>query len=191
MFKGQRRAVAMAQEYIAQGLSSGAMVVDATAGNGRDTLFLASALGINGVGLVYSFDIQQQALESTSGLLEQHGLRDKVKLINDGHQHMEEYIDHPVDAVMFNLGYLPGGDHSVITKTENTVKALNTAINLLRVGGRISLVVYTGHQGGTEELEGVKGVLTQLNSVNYWVVGINFVNRPPTAPVIFFVERMG
>lgn len=182
-----KSAVLMAQEFIAPSLTVDGIAVDATAGNGHDTAFMAKRLK---KGKVYSFDIQQQALDQTANLLGKQGLRERVKLIKDGHEQLDKYTDGPVDAVMFNLGYLPGGDHNIITEPENTVTALQKAIKILRVGGRISLVVYTGHDGGLNELNAVKEFLEELDSRGYWVIFTKFVNRPPNAPVSFFIERV-
>ena len=139
-----RSAVAMAQEFIIPCLSVRSVAVDATAGNGNDTVFLAQHIG---QGMVYSFDIQREALAQTATLLEQKGLQTRVKLILAGHERIDQYVKAPLDAVMFNLGYLPGGDHHIITQPQNTTTALQRAIELLKIGGRISLVVYTGHSG--------------------------------------------
>lgn len=182
-----RSAVALAQEFIISCLSAQGVAVDATAGNGNDTVFLAQHLT---EGTVYSFDIQQQALSKTATLLEQKGLLERVKLILVGHEQIARYVNTPLDAVMFNLGYLPGGDHSIITQPQNTINALQQSIQLLRVGGRISLVVYTGHNGGVDELKAVEEVLRELDSRSYWVTSTKFVNRPATAPICFFVERV-
>lgn len=182
-----RSAVAMAQAFIAPCLTNDGVAVDATAGNGNDTAFLARHME---QGKVYAFDIQQQALDNTATLLKQQELLERVELILAGHEKIDQFVKKPVDAVMFNLGYLPGSDHSVITRPQNTVIALKKAIDLIRVGGRISLVVYTGHNGGLEELHAVEELLRELDSRSYWVTVTKFVNRPPTAPICFFVERV-
>ncbi|MBM7855503.1 16S rRNA C1402 N4-methylase RsmH [Desulfohalotomaculum tongense] len=188
MFRQQRSAVAMAHQFIASNLPVDGTAIDATAGNGNDTVFLAQHLK---KGRVFAFDIQKQALDNTADLLKQQGIMDRVKLIHDGHQNIDNYVQEPVDAVMFNLGYLPGGDHCIITKPDSTVEALQKAVRLLKVGGKISLVVYTGHEGGLEEFNAVEAAIKELDSRNYWVVGVRFVNRPAAAPVSFFIERVG
>lgn len=180
-------AVAMAQAFIAPRLTDDSKAVDATAGNGNDTAFLAQYITR---GLVYSFDIQQQALAKTEALLKQKKLHSKVKLILAGHEKIDQYVNEPLDAAMFNLGYLPGGNHDIITQPHNTIAALEQVIQLLKVGGRISLVVYTGHDGGVDELKAVEQMLQGLDSSSYWVVTTSFVNRSPTSPICFFIERV-
>lgn len=187
MSRRQISAVALAHKFIAAGLPEDGIAVDATAGNGNDTAFLAELMP---KGIVYSFDIQQQALVQTKTILDNQGLSKRVNLINDGHQNIDNYIQDPVDAVMFNLGYLPKGDHSIITKPSNTVVALEKSIKMLKVGGRISLISYIGHEGGLDELAAVQDCLRSLDSQAYWVTCLNFVNRPPTAPVSFYIERV-
>ncbi|MTI79957.1 MAG: 16S rRNA (cytosine(1402)-N(4))-methyltransferase [Firmicutes bacterium] len=189
MFKQQRSAVAMAHEFVSVNLPEDGTAVDATAGNGNDTVFLSRHLP---KGKVFSFDVQEQALNNTAKLLEQQGQSSNgIELIHDGHQNMDRYISDPVDVVMFNLGYLPGSDHSIITKPDNTKTALQKAIQFLNIGGKISIVVYTGHQGGMEELFAVEEVLKVLDSRRYWIVELRHVNRPTTAPVSFYIERNG
>ena len=180
--------VAVAQKFIADGLSESALTVDATTGNGHDTLFLARQL--KDKGLVYSFDIQKQALEKAAKLLNENELAHKVKFIHDSHENIADYIHEPLDAVMFNLGYLPGGDHNIITKPDSTIKALAAAVNLLKVGGKISLAVYIGHQGGSEELAAVENYVEQLEARMYRAIKITTVNRT-SAPVLFLMERVG
>ncbi|GAV19454.1 16S rRNA m(4)C1402 methyltransferase [Mariprofundus micogutta] len=137
---------------------SGSIAIDATAGNGFDTLFLASRTSESGS--VFAFDIQQQAIETTRKRLDEAGLLDRTMLICDGHENMAEHIPAPlhgnVDMVLFNLGYLPKADKSVITHTSTTLQALNCALRLLSDAGYISILAYPGHPGGREETEAVK-----------------------------------
>ncbi len=180
--------VTAAQNFIADGLSENALTVDATTGNGYDTLFLARQL--KGNGIVYSFDIQKQALEKAAELIRENDLANKVKFIHDSHENIADYIHEPLDAVMFNLGYLPGGDHNIITKPDSTIRALAAAIKLLKVGGKISLAVYVGHQGGPEELAAVEDYVEQLEARMYRAIKVTTVNRN-SAPVLFLMERVG
>ncbi len=95
-----------AQALIAPALYPGARAVDATMGNGGDTRRLCELVGE--AGRVYGFDIQPEAVERTRALLEEHGLIDRATLFCAGHEHMAQRVPEPVDAVMFNLGWLPG-----------------------------------------------------------------------------------
>ncbi|WP_347487559.1 class I SAM-dependent methyltransferase [Desulfoscipio sp. XC116] len=188
-FAGVRgNAVLLAQQFVGEVLHKGCVAVDATAGNGYDTLFLANIVGESG--RVYAFDIQQAALDITARRLKQFGLENNVKLIHDGHENMNLHIDSPVDACTFNLGYLPGGDHNSITGPSTTVKALQIALDLLKPGGRISLVVYTGHPGAGEESRAVEEMAAQLNPSLFGVLKVTFINRSLSAPFLIFIERV-
>lgn len=140
-------------------LGQGDIAIDATVGNGHDTLFLASRVGTQGK--VYGFDIQQPALDAAYRRLEDAGVTAQVALYHAGHETMgyllSESVQGWVRAVMFNLGYLPGGDKRRITAASTTLAALQAALALLAPGGVISLLAYTGHPGGREEAELVKG----------------------------------
>ena len=119
----------LAREVIGQAVLPGDAAVDATMGNGHDTLMLCEAVGP--AGKVYAFDVQEQALAETEKRLKEHGMDGRAVLIHAGHEHMAEYVKEPVRAVMFNLGWLPGGDHDVTTRWETTRQAVESALSLL------------------------------------------------------------
>lgn len=156
--------VQQAHRAIVEVLQTGDIAIDATVGNGHDTLFLASHVGATGK--VYGFDIQQQALDSAWQRLEQAGQTTQVSLYHAGHELMAMLLPESaagrVQAVMFNLGYLPGGDKQRTTGASTTLAALQSALSLLAPGGVISLLAYTGHPGGREEAELVKGWASAL-----------------------------
>ncbi|MDF9407466.1 MAG: hypothetical protein A4E52_00217 [Pelotomaculum sp. PtaB.Bin013] len=182
-------AVHIVQMIIAKVLKSGGTAVDATAGNGNDTLFLAQTVGSEG--RVYAFDIQEKALKTTRKLLERHNAARQVTLLNTGHEGLDKSVPVPVDAVVFNLGYLPGGDHALVTRPDTTIGALKSAIGLLRQGGRIGMVIYTGHPGGAEELYAVEQFTSGLEGSEFNVIKISYLNRSAQAPVIIVIEKAG
>ncbi len=130
------------------------LAVDATAGNGHDTLFLAELAG-TASGKVAAFDVQASAISATRERLEKAGLGCAAELFLCGHEKMGEVLGADwrgnVNAVFFNLGYLPRGDHGVTTLPDTTLRALDAAWEMLAPGGFISLTVYTRHDGGFEE----------------------------------------
>jgi predicted O-methyltransferase YrrM len=189
MSRGLDSAVHLVQLFISQVVKNGGTAIDATAGRGHDTLFLAGLVG--SAGRVFAFDTQAEALQSTSLLLEKAGLADRVTLIEDSHEEMKKHVPGPVDAVIFNLGYLPGGDHLYVTKPGTTVRALHSALDLLRPGGRIGLVIYTGHPGGTEECEAVERAAAGLDGAHFRVIKIVVLNRSAGAPVVIVIEKAG
>ena len=167
-------------------ISAGAVVIDATAGNGHDSLMLANLVGDEG--RVYAFDIQEKAIRNTEKLLAEHKVLPRVKLFKDGHQNLDKYIIEEIDGMIFNLGYLPGGDKEIITNKETTIEALEKGLELLKEGGLIILVVYTGHSGGEEELAALLDFIAGLDSHIYNVLNYRFVNQQ-TAPQILAIIR--
>lgn len=144
------RPTALAHREIAAVLREGDLAIDATAGNGHDTVFLAKLVGE--AGNVVAFDVQEQAITSTRERLAAESLLDRVKLVHGSHGSIPEHAAaSSVSAVMFNLGYLPGGDHAVITRTGDTLRALEGALGVLKLGGILTIVCYPGHEGGDEE----------------------------------------
>ncbi len=161
--------------------------VDATMGNGHDTLFLCRLAKEQGH--VYAFDIQQTALEHTEKLLNAHGIADGFSLILDSHVNMDSYLKpETADGIVFNCGYLPGGDHSLATKPETTAAALETGLSLLKTGGVMSLCLYSGGDTGFEEKETVLNCVQKLDSRRYTVIVQEYYNRKnnPPAPVFIF-----
>ena len=176
--------VARAQEAVAPVLAPGAVAVDATAGNGHDTLFLAEAVGP--AGRVYAVDVQEAAIAATRARLAEAGLEARIHLACAGHEDLTEQVA-PADrgrvaAVMFNLGYLPGGDHTLTTRPPATLDALNAARGLLAPGGRLSVVAYTGHPGGAEEAEAVRAWAEALSDPHRLERGGG--ERPPQLLVV-------
>lgn len=181
-------AVTMAHKIISAVVTRGDVVVDGTAGNGKDTLFLAQLVGEEGK--VYAFDIQQEALERTKEKLIQANVLSRVKLIHSGHETMAHFIKSPVKAIMFNLGYLPGGDKKIITKPETTLEALKQSLTLLQKYGVVSLTVYTGHPGGLEEWLMLKNHLETLERSHYDVVLHRFLNRESHSPFHVTIQKL-
>lgn len=147
------RVTERAQKLATEVLRPGDIAVDGTAGKGRDTACLAQAVGSNGH--VHAFDIQPEAITSTHNLLEVAGLLDRVSLHLRSHAELTEVLTPAqrgkLGVAIFNLGYLPGGDASIITQPSSTNHALRAAFDHLRPGGRLICVAYTGHPGGPEE----------------------------------------
>jgi len=96
-----------AQGYVRAVVRMGERVVDATVGNGHDTLFLAELVGENGQ--VIGFELQEQGLANARRRIEEAELSNHCVLYQEGHENLEQRVTKPVAAVMFNLGYLPDG----------------------------------------------------------------------------------
>lgn len=177
----------LASEAMQRLIRPGDAVVDATMGNGGDTLFLAQLVG--DLGHVYAIDIQPAVLERTKERLEAEGLLDRVSFSLAGHQHLAEIVAGPVQAVMFNLGWLPGGDHGCTTHTETTLEALSQACSCLLPGGLISVCVYPGHEEGRRELEAVREYCRKLPVKTYTVLHHHFINARAETPQLFLIQK--
>lgn len=177
----------IAADCLRRFLLPGDKAVDATMGNGHDTLMLCELVGKDGV--VYAFDVQEQAVENTRRRLWKAGVDKQAQLHLCGHQHMEEYVEGPVQAVMFNLGWLPGGDKSVTTHWESTQKAVKSALKLLDIGGVCVICVYPGHEAGDEERRLLAAFLSQLRPQDFNVLHHRFVNAGPGAPECYILQK--
>jgi methylase of polypeptide subunit release factors len=175
-----------AQQAVGGILRPGDRAIDATVGNGHDTLFLASQVARDG--RVIGFDIQPQALASAQQRLDQAGLQHVARLLLCGHQRMTARVPADwtgqVSAVMFNLGYLPGSDKTLTTQAGSTLSALDQALDLLRIGGLISLLVYRGHDGANEEAAAVQSWLGRLDQ-RYDVAG-----HASPGPTLYLIRRL-
>lgn len=165
----------------------GDIVIDATMGNGYDTKYLAEKVGENG--LVYSFDVQEEAIKSTRKKLEKSQLIDRVKLILDGHENMDSYITEGVSCVLFNLGYLPRAKHQIITKPDTTIKAIEKSLEVLKAHGVVSIAIYTGHEGGMDEFNAVFEYVKNLDQTKFNVLNCNFVNQINNPPRLVLIEK--
>ena len=180
-----KRPIEMAHDFLAQVITKDDIVVDATMGNGHDTLFLAKLAK-----QVYAFDIQEQALEKTNQRLQAAGLTN-VQLILQGHETVDQFVSD-LKAAIFNLGYLPSADKSIITRPHTTIEALEKLCHMLVKGGRIAIMIYYGHEGGDLEKDAVLNYVSQLPQQEYTSTiyrTLNQVNNPPFLVMIEKLER--
>ena len=175
--------------YIEKLVKKGDIVVDATMGNGYDTLYLAKIIGEEG--FLYSFDIQKEALISTKEKLKKENLLSRTKLIVDGHENIDRYIDKQIDFMIFNLGYLPKGDHNIITKPHTTIEAIKKGMNLLKPNGIISIAIYSGHEDGAYEKNELYKFLTKVNQEQFNVLSSSFINQINNPPDLILIEKKG
>lgn len=180
-----KRPLEMAHDFLAKVITKDDVVVDATMGNGHDTLFLAKLAK-----QVYAFDIQEQALEKTSQRLQEAGLTN-ADLILQGHETVDQFV-REVKAAIFNLGYLPSADKSIITQPQTTLEALEKLCQMLVKGGRIAIMIYYGHEGGDIERDAVLDFVSQLPQQEYTATiyrTLNQINNPPFLVMIEKLER--
>ena len=182
-----RSARYLAADILRQAVAPGDTAVDATMGNGHDTLFLCQLVGEGG--RVYAFDVQAQAVESTKKRLTDAVVFSRAALFCLGHEHMAEKVEGPIAAAVFNLGWLPGGDHSVTTHWETTKKAVESALSLLKPLGVLVICAYPGHQEGDRERSALTDFLSALPPQKFNVLHQKFLNAGPGAPECFAVQK--
>ena len=183
-----RRQTELAAYLVRSHLKSGDSAIDATAGNGHDTLMMAQCVGENGH--VYAFDVQEEAIVQTRQLLEDNAVSDRVHLFCQGHETIGDNLliqnDPVINAAMFNLGFLPGGDKQIKTKRSTTITALDSVLDILQENGIITICAYC-HKSGLEEIEAIENwVQTLENTVD--VYRIETINHQ-FAPKLYLIRK--
>ncbi len=180
-----KNALKLSHAHMKAHIKPGSTAVDATAGKGRDTLLLSELVGDGG--RVYAFDIQKAAIEQTAQLLNLHQ-RKNVTLLLESHDKMKDYVQK-ADAVVFNFGFLPGGDHSVFSQSETSLRALDAALDILTEDGFISLCIYYGGDTGFAERDAILAYLEALDQKKYTVMLQSFYNRQNCPPLFAVIEK--
>jgi predicted methyltransferase len=199
---GFRSVLSCAQQWAAERIKPGDIAIDATVGNGVDTLFLCQTTGP--AGTVYGFDVQEQAIEQANKRIRAQGgdRAAQPELFLRSHSDMLEALPSTiigrVSAIMFNLGYLPGASSEtvssapaslVITRPETTLPALEAALQLLKPDGIVTIVLYSGHEGGSLEAETVQSWAQKLPQEQYQVICYRFLNARAEAPYVIAVLK--
>ena len=167
---------------IEEKVQPGDICIDATAGRGNDTLFLAKLVGVTGH--VTAFDIQQDAVDSTRALLEANGMSDRADVLLKSHSEMDEVCEEgTVSCITFNFGWLPKGDHNIFTNKSTSIPAIEKGMKLLKSGGIMTLIIYYGRETGVEERDALLEYLPTIDSGRYTVIEMPFVNRPNCPPI--------
>ncbi|WP_449355604.1 tRNA (mnm(5)s(2)U34)-methyltransferase [Virgibacillus natechei] len=178
----------VAHDLLEDSIEKGETTIDATCGNGNDTLFLSKVTGENGH--VFAFDIQDQAIKTTNQLLKEYS-RKNVTLIQDSHANISDYVavEQQIGGAIFNLGYLPRSDKSIITRGESTITALNTILHHLKKYGLIVIVVYHGHAGGKQEKDALLKYVGSLEQKAFTVLQHGFINQQNDPPFILAIQK--
>lgn len=181
-------AVGLSHQCIAAHVQPGDLCIDATAGRGRDTLFLCRLVGQNG--RVVAMDIQPEAVRQTTALLTAEGCASRARVVQDCHSHMEQYAaPNTVAGIMFNFGWLPGGDHTAFSHPETSLAALEAALRLLKPGGVMTLCIYCGRENGTAERDAILAWLPTVDNRRYTVIRSDFANRTGDVPIPVFIFK--
>lgn len=176
----------MAQSFVSKALSKKDIAVDATLGNGNDTLFLSERVGKEGE--VYSFEIQKEAIDKFNELLVEKNISN-VKVIHSGHENMDKYLIKKPKAIMFNLGYLPGGSKNIKTKPQTTIIAVKKGLEMLKPGGIMTIIAYIGHEGGQHETDVIVDYLKTLSPKEFSIINISYFSTNNNAPILICIEK--
>ena len=184
------RPTALVQEILRPVIREGDLVIDATTGNGHDTLFLADCVGA--AGKVLAFDVQAAALASARARLEFASLSERVEFFLESHAAMGRHAAAgSVTVVMFNLGYLPGENHDLTTESDETLTALAAASDLLKPGGVLSVVCYPGHPAGAAEAVAVESWMASLAAHGWRIAMYGAVGTRRPAPFLLLAAKAG
>ncbi len=185
------RILPYARILLEKAVSPGDIAIDATAGNGHDTLFLTKLVGENGH--VYAFDIQEQAIESTRIRLKENGTGHLATLCRTSHSNLKDYIPEDalgkVTAAIFNLGYLPGGDKTIVTVADSTIAAIQQLLDIMAPEGIIVLVIYHGHPEGKCEKDELMKYVSTIPQDQAHVLHYAFLNQVNSPPFIIAIEK--
>lgn len=181
----------LAMEVTLKYICKGDFVIDATCGNGHDTMTLAKAVGATGC--VLAIDLQEEAIQKTENLLTDAGIM-QVLTMQGSFVYLQHYIeksgeDRKPSAAVFNLGYLPGGDKSLTTKAEDTLAAVQKVISLIKVGGIVTVVMYPGHPEGKREMHMLLSWAETLPSQIYHTVYASLPNQKNSPPQILWITK--
>jgi len=176
--------ITLAHQYWRSHLKEGDLAIDATCGNGHDTLVLAELVGKKG--RVIALDIQDQALENSRRIVKEK-FYFNVSFFQQSHATFPNN-ESPASLIVYNLGYLPGGDKSITTQTDTTLESLRAALTLLASRGMISITFYPGHPEGLREEEAISTWLESLPSPNYSVCHHRWLNRK-LAPSLIIIQN--
>lgn len=170
-------------------LKENSICIDATLGNGYDTLKLSQLL--NGSGKIYSFDIQKIAIEKSKELFKKKNIdTSNIKLINDNHCNVESYVDESIDFFIMNLGYLPSGDKSITTNYSDVISFLDKVLLKMNSNSYGLVVFYPGHIIGMEEYINVTKYLEKLEQLKFNIIKIEHINQINFPPKLVIIERI-
>lgn len=155
------------------------VAIDGTLGNGHDTNFLSKHFK-----KVYAFDIQGTACENYK-----ERKVENVEVINDSHVLFKKYINENVDCIMYNLGFLPGGEKSITTMHETSLESIKVGLDLLSSGGIMTICVYRGHNEGKKEESCILDFVKDLPKSKFGVMEHSFLNRSNNPPILIVIEK--
>ncbi len=185
------RILPFARSLLAKAIKPGDAVVDGTLGNGHDAEMLCELVGEDG--RVFGFDIQETAIENSMKRIEESHFEDRVMFFQRGHENVKKSIPPQyhgeISAAIFNLGYLPGGDKSLVTKPDTTISAIDQLLDIMAVEGIIVLVIYHGHPEGAVERDILLQYAERIEQKKAHVLQYRFINQVNNPPFIIAIEK--
>jgi tRNA1(Val) A37 N6-methylase TrmN6 len=181
-------AIKAAQLLLKEKVKSAAVLLDGTAGNGGDTLFLAKNAPPDAK--IYAFDIQSAAISQAKETLAAAGFYDRVEFILASHADLDKYILEKIDAAIFNLGYLPRSSHAITTLGKTTLQAVEKVLEKLSVNGAVAITAYLGHSEGAAENEKLAAYLKNLSKSEFVAAQYKMINHADNAPICYVIERV-
>jgi len=182
------RPTALTQQLLRGLIREGDRVIDATAGNGHDTIFLAECVGETGS--VLAFDVQEAAIISARARVARAGYSERVGFFHESHEQLDRHVaEGSVAAVMFNLGYLPGADHELTTEVAATLVALEKSARALQSDGVLSIICYPGHPAGAAEAVAVENWLLARAGAAWRVVKYGALGTRRPAPFLLLAGK--
>lgn len=165
------------------------LFVDATLGKGNDLISVLTHP--NFTGKVLGFDIQAAAIQTTQERVYTHSFAGQYQLIQDSHANLADYLEEnePLHGAIFNLGYLPGGDHEITTNANSTIQAIEEMGKRLVTKGQIIIVVYSGHPAGQLEKEALFQELSTWPQESFQVLQYEFINQRNNPPMVLIIEK--
>lgn len=180
----------LAHQYMHRLLKEEDWAIDATCGNGHDTLELTRILHKKGA--VIGIDIQHDAIAKTRTLLESQFPKEDlshVSLFCQSHADFPQLcFEHPIRLVVYNLGYLPGGNKGLTTLTESTLESVRQALKFIMPGGAVLITCYPGHAEGAKEEKALQEELSKLSPMQYNICVHKFINRT-SSPSLLLIQN--
>jgi hypothetical protein len=182
----------LAHHYWQRLLYNGGWAIDATLGNGKDTLKLAQLLAGKPGGII-GIDIQPQAVQRTLEHLQDHLSPEelgRIHLFCQSHETFPALAEqHLIQLIVYNLGYLPKGNKQVTTMATSTLESVNKGFNMIAPGGALCITCYPGHEEGSREEQELLHCLSCLDATSWNVCHHAFPNRTLSASVFLIQKR--
>ena len=181
-------ALGIVHKILKMHIKPGDFCIDATSGNGHDSVYLCELCGESGH--VLAMDIQPEAVESTKTNLAEHGFSEMSEVFCTSHSEIDKFAKpNTADCIVFNFGWLPGGSHDVFTRAETSSPAIQKSLDILKPGGLLSLCVYYGRNNGYSERDAILEFVKSLPGAQYNVMKCDFLNRPNDPPFPIFIVK--